>query len=466
MSDKKNIKVTSPYDNSLIKELPLMSQEELENAISKAHNLFSDRSKWIPAHKRIDILEKVRHLMQDKIEELTNTAAGEGGKPYQDSKVEVLRAINGVKIAAEEIGRLSGQQIPMGLTEATSNRLAFTTREPIGVVASLSAFNHPLNLIVHQTITAFAAGCPVIVKPASNTPLSCEAFMEILQDAGVPEGWIQMVLIDNELAEKLVTDKRVNYLSFIGSAKIGWMLKSKLAPGTRCALEHGGAAPVIVEPDAELDEMIPGLVKGGFYHAGQVCVSVQKVFVHESIARDVAEKIAEKAKKLKVGHPLEKDTEVGPLIRTGEVDRVEEWVNEAEKNGAEILCGGKRISDTCYEPTVLWNPSAESKVSKEEIFGPVVCVYSYSDRDEAINLANSLEYHFQAAVFTKDVNIALDTVQKLNATAVMVNDHTAFRADWMPFGGRDASGEGLGGIPYSMHEMTRTKLMVFKSKLL
>lgn len=466
MSDKKNIKVTSPYDNSLIKELPLMSQEELENAISKAHNLFSDRSKWIPAHKRIDILEKVRHLMQDKIEELTNTAAGEGGKPYQDSKVEVLRAINGVKIAAEEIGRLSGQQIPMGLTEATSNRLAFTTREPIGVVASLSAFNHPLNLIVHQTITAFAAGCPVIVKPASNTPLSCEAFMEILQDAGVPEGWIQMVLIDNELAEKLATDKRVNYLSFIGSAKIGWMLKSKLAPGTRCALEHGGAAPVIVEPDADLDEMIPGLVKGGFYHAGQVCVSVQKVFVHESIARDVAEKIAEKAKKLKVGHPLEKDTEVGPLIRTGEVDRVEEWVNEAEKNGAEILCGGKRISDTCYEPTVLWNPSAESKVSKEEIFGPVVCVYSYSDRDEAINLANSLEYHFQAAVFTKDVNIALDTVQKLNATAVMVNDHTAFRADWMPFGGRDASGEGLGGIPYSMHEMTRTKLMVFKSKLL
>lgn len=466
MSDIKTIKVLSPYDNSLIKELALIGEKDVEKILSKAHGLFLDRSKWIPAHKRIDILEKVRHLMQDKIEELTKTAAGEGGKPYQDSKVEVLRAINGVKIASEEIGRLSGEQIPMGLTEATANRLAFTTREPIGVVVSLSAFNHPLNLIVHQTITAFAAGCPVIVKPASNTPLSCIAFMDILKEAGVPEGWVQMVLVENDLAEKLATDKRVNYLSFIGSAKIGWMLKSKLAPGTRCALEHGGAAPVIVEKDADLADMIPALVKGGFYHAGQVCVSVQKVFVHESIAKEVAEKITKGASKLKVGDPLEKDTEVGPLIRTGEVDRLEEWVNEAKKEGAEILCGGKRISDTCYAPTVLWNPSQDSKVSREEIFGPVVCIYSYSDREEAIRLANSLDYHFQAAVFTQDVNIALDTVQKLNATAVMVNDHTAFRADWMPFGGRDTSGEGLGGIPYSMHEMTRTKLMVFKSKFL
>ncbi|TVP43448.1 MAG: aldehyde dehydrogenase family protein [Mongoliibacter sp.] len=466
MSDIKTIKVLSPYDNSLIKELALIGEKDVEKILSKAHGLFLDRSKWIPAHKRIDILEKVRHLMQDKIEELTKTAAGEGGKPYQDSKVEVLRAINGVKIASEEIGRLSGKQIPMGLTEATANRLAFTTREPIGVVVSLSAFNHPLNLIVHQTITAFAAGCPVIVKPASNTPLSCIAFMDILKEAGVPEGWVQMVLVENDLAEKLATDKRVNYLSFIGSAKIGWMLKSKLAPGTRCALEHGGAAPVIVEKDADLADMIPAIVKGGFYHAGQVCVSVQKVFVHDSIAKEVAEKITKGARSLKVGDPLEKDTEVGPLIRTGEVDRLEEWVNEAKKEGAEILCGGERISDTCYEPTVLWNPSHESKVSREEIFGPVVCVYSYSDREEAIRLANSLDYHFQAAVFTQDVNIALDTVQKLNATAVMVNDHTAFRADWMPFGGRDTSGEGLGGIPYSMHEMTRTKLMVFKSKFL
>ncbi|MFN3801414.1 aldehyde dehydrogenase family protein [Belliella pelovolcani] len=465
MSNQK-LKIFNPYNQNLIKEIPMLGKDAVQTALEKAQELFLDRAQWIPSHKKIEILEKVQEIMKGKIEELTKTAAEEGGKPYQDSKVEVLRAINGVKIAAEEIGKLNGEQIPMGLTQASVNRIAFTTREPIGVVASISAFNHPLNLIIHQTITAFAAGCPVIVKPASTTPLSCLAFIDILQEAGVPEGWVQCLIIDNEAAEMMVTDKRVNYLSFIGSAKIGWYLKSKLAPGTRCALEHGGAAPVIVEPDANINDMIPALAKGGFYHAGQVCVSVQKVFVHESIAREVAEKIAEAGNKMVVGDPLDEKTEVGPLILPKEVDRVEEWVNEAKTKGGKILSGGKRISDTCYAPTVIFNPPLDVKVSKVEIFGPVVCVYSYNDRLEAIEQANALDYHFQAAVFTQDIDIALDTVQRLNATAVMVNDHTAFRVDWMPFGGRDASGEGLGGIPYSMHEMTREKLMVIKSKLL
>jgi acyl-CoA reductase-like NAD-dependent aldehyde dehydrogenase len=466
MSRTDTLKVFSPYDQSLLKEIPMQGAKEVEKVLEKAYALFLDREKWLPPFKRIEILEKVQELMKGRIEELTKTAAAEGGKPYVDSKVEVMRAINGVKIAAEEIGRLTGKQIPMGLTKASVNRLAFTMREPIGVVASISAFNHPLNLIVHQTVTAFAAGCPVIVKPASTTPLSCLLFLDILHEAGVPESWVQGIITDNETAEKLVTDQRVNFLSFIGSGKVGWYLKSKLAPGTRCALEHGGAAPVIVEPDADFEEMLPELVKGGFYHAGQVCVSVQKVFVHESIAREVAEQMANLAEKLVVGDPLDEKTEVGPLILPKEVDRVEAWVNEAKEKGAEVLCGGKRLSDTCYAPTVLWNPPQNIKVSKEEIFGPVVCVYPYKDRDNAIKEANSLEYHFQAAVYTKNVDVAFDTVQKLNATTVMVNDHTAFRVDWMPFGGRDASGEGLGGIPYAMHEMTREKLMVVKSKFL
>lgn len=460
------LKVFSPFDQSLLGEIPMDGNKEVEKALEKANSLFQDRKKWIPSHQKIAILEKVGDLMKSKIEELTITATKEGGKPYHDSKVEIRRAINGVKIASEEIGRLTGHQIPMGLTQASVNRLAFTMREPIGVVVSISAFNHPLNLIVHQTVTAFAAGCPVIIKPASTTPMSCLAFVKILEEAGVPEGWVQPLILDNENSESLVTDSRVNYLSFIGSAKVGWYLKSKLSPGTRCALEHGGAAPVIVELDGDFKEMVPSLVKGGFYHAGQVCVSVQRIFAHDSIARKLAEEMAKSAKKLIVGDPLDPKTEVGPLILPKEVDRIEEWVNEAIKQGGEILCGGKRISETCFEPTVVWNPSQEAKVSKEEIFGPVVCVYPYSDRDEAINLANSLPYHFQAAVFTKDLDIAFDTVQKLNATAVMVNDHTAFRVDWMPFGGRDASGEGMGGIPYSMKEMTREKLMVVKSKCL
>ncbi len=458
------LKIRSPYDQSLIKEIPMLGADSVEKALQTAESLFLDRSKWIPAYERIAILERTADIMKSRIDELTKTATQEGGKPLTDSKVEVIRAINGVKLAAEHIGQLKGEEIPMGLTKASENRLAFTMREPMGVVVSVSAFNHPLNLIIHQVITAFAAGCPVIIKPASTTPLSCFALIEILKEAGMPDGWCQPIICDNETAEKLVTDKRVHYFSFIGSSRIGWYLKSKLAPGTRCALEHGGAAPVIVEKDANLDEMLPTLAKGGFYHAGQVCVSVQRVFVHESLCELVAHRLAEFAKKLVVGDPLDEKTEVGPLILPREVDRVETWVNEAVDGGAELLCGGNRISDTCYAPTVLLNPDTHAKVSTMEIFGPVVCVYSYSNRDDAIKIANGLDVHFQASVFTKDLDIALDCVNKLDATAVMVNDHTAFRVDWMPFGGRDSSGIGMGGIQYSMHEMTREKMMVIKRR--
>jgi acyl-CoA reductase-like NAD-dependent aldehyde dehydrogenase len=457
------LKVQSPYDQKLIKEIPLVGKEAVEKALNIAYNLFTDQSKWVPAHERIAILERTISIMNTRVEELTNQAALEGGKPYRDSKVEVHRAINGVKLAAEQISKISGEQIPMGITKSSENRLAFTTREPIGVVASISAFNHPLNLIIHQTVTAFAAGCPVIIKPALTTPLSCLAFVDILEEAGIPKGWCQALICENEASELLVVDERVNYFSFIGSSNVGWYLRSKLAPGTRCALEHGGAAPVIVEPDADFSSMLPALLQGGFYHAGQVCVSVQRVFVHESICDSLASELAEGAKKLIVGDPLDEKTNVGPLILPREVDRIENWVNEAIKGGAKLLCGGQRISDTCYAPTVLLNPPLEVRVSTLEIFGPVVCIYSYTDRDEAITIANSLSVHFQAAVFTNDINVALDTVKKLNATAVMINDHTAFRVDWMPFGGRDSSGIGMGGIPYTIHEMTREKLMVIKS---
>ena len=458
--------ITSPYDQSFIKELPLIGKNEIDNILNTAQNLFNDQSKWIPAYRRIEILEKTASIMTDRIEELLVTAISEGGKPYQDSKAEVLRAIKGVKLAAEHISQIKGEQIPMGLTEASLNRIAFTSKEPIGIVAAVSAFNHPLNLAVHQIVTAIAAGCPVIFKPATATPLSSLALGNILKEAGLPEGWLQIILCDNEAAELLVTDPRINFFSFIGSAKVGWSLKSKLSPGTRCALEHGGAAPVIVESDADFTEMIPSLVKGGFYHAGQVCVSVQRVYVNQEISERFIEEFAAATNKLITGNPLDQKTDVGPLITPKEVDRVEEWVKEAIEKGAQLITGGKRISDTFFEPTVLVNPSEDSKVSTTEIFGPVVCIYSFKDRDEAIKRANALDVHFQAAVFTKNIDIALDTVKKLNATAVMVNDHTAFRVDWMPFGGRDSSGIGMGGISYAINEMTREKLTVFKSKFL
>ena len=457
------LKVYAPYDLSLIEEISLRSADEMNTAIDRAYGLFEDRSNWLPKYKRVEILEKIAKLMEERSEEIINTSAREGGKPYMDTKVEMARAINGVKLAIENIGHFGGEEIPMGHTASSINRLAFTMKEPIGVVASVSAFNHPINLIIHQTIPAIAVGSPVIIKPAPTTPLTCLLLNKIYDEAGLPEGWCTTMVCDNDVAELLVTSPKVNFFSFIGSAKVGWYLRSKIAPGTRCALEHGGAAPVIVEPDADIDDMIPPLVKGGYYHAGQVCVSVQRVFVHESILGEVQSKMITAIEKITTGDPLDPNTEAGPLILPKEVDRVEEWVNEAREAGGEIVCGGDRISETCYAPTLIVNPPADVNVSQKEIFGPVVCLYSYKDKDEAIKQANSLDYHFQASVFTKNIDAALEAVQKLNATAVMVNDHTAFRVDWMPFGGRDASGLRIGSIPHSMEDMSREKMMVIKS---
>lgn len=460
------ITVTNPYDGSLVAEIPKHSAADVEQALSNAHQLFDDRELWLPAYQRISILEKTVELMSEQVEDLTVLAASEGGKPYADSRAEVLRAIQGVKLAVEHISQIKGEQIPMGLTASSANRLAFTQREPIGVVSSISAFNHPLNLIVHQTVPAIAIGCPVIIKPSDRTPLSCLRFVEILREAGLPKHWCQALVCDNQDAEKLVSDPRVNFFSFIGSARVGWMLRSKLSPGTRCALEHGGAAPVIVDDSANLDIVVDSVLKGGFYHAGQVCVSVQRVYAHVDIYQELATRLAAKAGELRVGDQLDPSTEIGPLITPQEVDRVAEWVEEAVSMGGTLLTGGKRISDSCYAPTIILDPPAESKVSQLEVFGPVVCLYSYIDKDEAVASANSLSVAFQAAVYTQRLDDALELSNKVNATAVMVNDHTAFRVDWMPFGGRDSSGIGMGGIQYSMHEMTREKMIVIKSAVL
>lgn len=461
-----SIIVTSPFDGSVIQEVPLSSKADVNKALQVANEVFQDKSKWIPKHQRIVILEKIIELMSSRKEELIKIAVSEGGKPYKDSKVEVDRAINGVKLAIEHIAHQKGEQIPMGHTISSANRLAYTFREPLGVVSSISAFNHPLNLIIHQTIPAIATGCPVIIKPASSTPLSCITLVNLYYEAGLPKEWCQVLVVKNSDAEELVTSSIVKYLSFIGSAKVGWMLKSKLNPGAHCALEHGGVAPVIVEKDADIDDMLPLLAKGGFYHAGQVCVSVQRVYVHESIIDKVANGLVAISKTLKTGDPLDPDTDVGPLISTGEVDRVHQWVLEAKEHGAQILCGGEKISDTLYSPTVILHAPEDITISQQEVFGPVILLYSFTNRNDAIDRANALPYSFQASVFTKNIDNALDAVNNLKAAAVMVNDHTAFRVDWMPFGGYEQSGYGIGGIPYTMDEMTKHKLMVIKSSIL
>jgi len=456
--------VNSPYDGRELDQVATSGVDHVDDALAAAHSLFRDRDAWLSIPQRLEILNKAAAIMQTQIEELTLLAASEGGKPYTDSKVEVIRAIDGVRLCAEVLRSHAGNVIPIGTTPATMGRFAFTQKEPIGVVVAVSAFNHPLNLIVHQVGPSVASGCPVVVKPAADTPLSCIRFVEILREAGLPDTWCQVVIAeDRETAEKLVTDSRVGFFSFIGSARVGWMLRSKLAPGARCALEHGGAAPLFLAPPYDRDNALAATLKGGFYHAGQVCVSVQRVFAPAAGATEFATELADRASQLIIGPPEDAATEVGPLIRTAEVDRISEWVDEAVAAGAKLLCGGKKISDTCYAATVLLNPPTDARVSTLEIFGPVVCVYGYDNIDDAIEQANALPVAFQAAVFSNDVDLAMKLYKRLDATAVMINDHSAFRDDVMPFAGLRESGLGIGGIPYTMEDMQIDKMMVTKS---
>lgn len=466
MTQQEVLVVRSPYDGAVVGEVPMAGAAELERALATASSLFENRSHWISPVDRRAVLRRAVELLKRRKQELAEQAAREGGKPLTDSLIEVQRGIEGVGVAIEEIAQLTGREIAMGLNAASVGHAAFTFREPIGVVAAISAFNHPFNLIVHQVIPAVAVGCPVIVKPARATPLSCLALVEILREAGLPDGWVTPLVCGADLAERLAADPRLAFLSFIGSAEVGWRLRSRLAPGVHCTLEHGGAAPVLIEPDADVDDAVPRIAKGGFYHAGQVCVSVQRVFVHAQVLDRVKDGLVGQACCLKVGDPLDPATEVGPLISRAEVRRVHEWVREAEAMGGTVLCGGAPVGETCYAPTVILDPPDTARVSCEEVFGPVVAIYPYADRAGAIRRANQLGYSFQAAVFTRDLDVALECARQLDATAVMVNEHTAFRVDWMPFGGRRRSGLGLGGIGFTMRELTAEKMVVVRSSAL
>lgn len=457
--------VRSPFDGSVVATFAAADASTIETALQTADRLFRNKDGWLTPAQRITILRAAANLLERDVGPLSLGIASEGGKPLADARAEALRAVDSVRSCVDVLRTQHGTEIPMRLNDASMHHLAVTTLEPAGPVVAISAFNHPLNLIIHQVATAIAAGCPVIAKPAERTPVACFRFAKALRDAGLPEGWCQVVVpTDVTLAEKLATDPRVAFLTFIGSAKVGWMLRSKLPPGTRCSLEHGGAAPVIVAEDADVQAVLPSLVKGAFYHAGQVCVSVQRIFVHRTIAVDFALAITERIRALQVGDPVDPATEVGPLISPREIERVDEWVQEAVDGGAELLCGGTRLSETTYAPTVLYEPPPTARVSTQEIFGPVVCIYPYDELDEAIARANSLPFSFQSAVCTRSLDTALRAYRRLEAVAVMVNQSTTFRVDWMPFGGAHTSGLGMGGIPYSMRDMQLEKMLVIRSQ--
>lgn len=455
------LSVAKAYNGEPIGEVALTGWDDLDGMLGDADALHR-RQAALPAYRRIEILQALAADMASEAEAYAVLIAQEGGKPLTDARVEVERAINGVKLAIGEIEHDGGRELPMDLSQAGDGRIAFTRSHPIGPVVAVSAFNHPLNLIVHQVVPAIATGCPVIVKPADTTPLSCLKFVAAVHRAGLPEEWCRAVVTDIPTAEKLVTDPRVAFFTFIGSAKVGWFLRSKLAPGTRCALEHGGAAPVIVHDDADLERTVPMIVKGGYYHAGQVCVSVQRIFVANSIKDRFVGALVAHVGALAVGDPELAETEVGPLILPREVDRVGGWVDEAAAAGAKLAIGGAPVTAHVYQPTILIDPPADAKVSSLEIFGPVTCVYGFDDVDGAVAQANALPVAFQAAVFTQDIDRAMSMADRLDASAVMVNDHSAFRVDWMPFAGLRQSGVGVGGIPYTMEDMTIKKMAVIR----
>ena len=457
------MRITQPFDGELIADLETHTWSDVEEKLCRAADVFATRTNWLPAYRRTEILTRLALLLHRDREELAILIAREGGKPLTDASIEVTRAINGIEFAVAHLQHLGGTEIPMGLTPASADRWAFTIREPIGPVVAISAFNHPLNLIVHQVVPAIAAGCPVLIKPAPLTPLTCLRFIALVYEAGLPEAWCQPVILDdNTIAQRLATDSRVAYFSFIGSAKVGWHLRSLLAPGTRFTLEHGGAAPVIIDRSADLDAVVAPLIKGGYYHAGQVCVSVQRVFVHETLKEALIERLIARIAALNVGDPTLSSTDVGPLITPREVDRVDDWVSAAIAEGATLAVGGARLQDTMYQPTLLLEPKHTSRISTDEIFGPVMSIYSFTEINNAIDRANSLPFAFQAAIFTREIDAALHAARRLDASTVMINDHSAFRTDWMPFAGRRQSGFGIGGIANTMEDMAQHKMVVLK----
>jgi acyl-CoA reductase-like NAD-dependent aldehyde dehydrogenase len=454
--------ILSPWNRERISVVGYMNEaqafENLDTA-ERAHR-FMHRPK---THERIAILKRAAQILRDREEVFADLIAWEGGKPLKDARMEVARALVSLDWAAAEAGRIAGHEIPMRATAAASGRIAFTYPEPIGVVYAISAFNHPLNLIVHQVAPAIAVGCPVLVKPASETPLSCLHFLDCLFEAGLPPEMCLPLVCDDVVAEKIAKSKLISFLSFIGSAKVGWHLRSILAPGVRFSLEHGGSAPVLIDHGADLDRAIPSVLRGAYYHSGQVCVSTQRLFVHDSILFEFEKRFVEQIKRLKIGDPRDPATDCGPLIRSRDLRRVEERVRTAVSTGATLLIGGNRVADVAFEPTLLRDVQRTDAIVREEIFGPVAVLEGFRDLESAIDAANGVEWSFQAGFFGGDLDRALCAARGLRASAVFINDASTFRVDWMPFRGDGPSGFGTGGIPYSMKDMITEKMVAFHS---
>ncbi len=457
------LELKSPFDAKIIAEIERGDDHTIEQALQNAQFHFEHTMKKMPAWQRAEIIRSVADQMEKNVEDLAHTIALEGGKPKKDARVEVLRAVNTMRMSAEEAIRLNGEQLTMDRAKGSENHTAYTIKQGVGPVLAISAFNHPVNLICHQVATAFAAGNTVIVKPASQTPISAIKIVDFFKNAGVPNGVINLLMIPGKETEKVVTDKRIKFITFIGSAEVGWNLQKIIQPGVRMELEHGGTAVCVVDKMARLDRAIPAIVKGSYYHAGQVCVSTQIVYVHKSLYQEFMDDFTEQVGQLKTGAATDENTDVGPIINKYELDRVDDWVMEAINQGAKLRKGGHRLNSSCYTPTILENVTPEMKVYNKEVFGPVVSVISYNDLDDIIRTVNCTNFSFQTSIFTQDIDTAMHYAKNIETKACIINDHTAFRVDWMPFGGAKESGLHVGGVKYSIEDMTEEKLIVMKN---
>ncbi|MEW6116601.1 MAG: aldehyde dehydrogenase family protein [Nitrospirota bacterium] len=455
---KDSINVVNPFNNEVVAEVCRAGNEEAGRAIELAHNAKATIA-TLPSYKRAEILSNVSSLLAQRKEEIARNITLECGKPIKDARGEVDRSILTFKIASEEASRIGGEMIPLDRNPLSEGRWGITRRFPAGPVFGITPFNFPLNLVSHKVAPAIASGNPVIIRPASATPTTALLLGEIVTEAGLPEGGISVIPSDTGIAEKIMMDERIKVFSFTGSASVGWSLKAKVPPQKRVILELGGNAGVIIDEDTDLDYAAKRCVTGAFSYVGQVCISVQRVYIHERVYDAFVERFIALVAELRQGDPLSEETDIGPLIDVANSERAEAWVAEAKEKGATVLIGGKR-EGSFYAPTVLADTTLEMKVSCMEVFAPIVTVARIKDFDEGIRAVDSSAYGLQAGVFTNDIKRAFKAFESLEVGGVVINDIPTYRVDHMPYGGVKRSGFGREGIRYAIEEMTELRLMV------
>ena len=452
------LEVRSPYSGDVVGRVAKAGAAEARRAVDAAEAAMGEP---LPAHERAAILDRVAVLLEARQEDAAQLISAEAGKPLKAARVEAARAVSTFTFAAVEARKLVGETVPMDASQAGAGKLAFTLRRPIGVVGAISPFNFPLNLVAHKLAPALAAGCAVVLKPASQTPFSALLLAELMTEAGLPPGWLNVLVGPaSAIGDVLVEDERVRALTFTGSGEVGWKLAER-APRKRVKLELGNATPVLVEADADLEDVAARLAANAFSFAGQSCISVQRIYVRREAYDELVSRFVPKVEALVVGDPADEATDVGPLIDRDARDRVLAWIEEARTAGAEILTGGE-LEGELLRPTVIAGAGPELKVSCEEVFGPVCTVTPYDTLDEAIELANGTRYGLQAGIFTRDVKTALAAAERLEFGGVTVNEAPTFRADQMPYGGVKDSGNTREGPAYAVRELTEDRLVVLE----